>query len=195
MKLERCKNGHMYDISRYTDGCPYCKAEGLETNIKSQSINLMEQVETDDRTVAYWAKDAETDPVVGWLVCIEGIEKGKDYRIVSERNFIGRGEDMNICIQGDLTISRKNHCSISYNPKSRTFVISPGEATGLVYVNNEAVYESRRLESFDYIEIGESRFVFMALCGSNFDWKLEKTKFDRKNKMQNQMERVPDFEE
>ena len=138
-------------------------------------MNLVEEMDDDDRTTAYWSKDVKVDPVVGWLACIKGSEKGQDYRIVSERNFIGRNEEMDIRVEGDMSISRKNHCSISYNPKQRIFIITPGEGNGLVYINNEALYTSRQLESYDMIEIGESKFIFVNLCGQNFDWEKEKT--------------------
>ena len=36
------------------------------------------------------------DPVVGWLVCIEGATKGNDYRIHSQNNYIGRSARMDI---------------------------------------------------------------------------------------------------
>ena len=47
MKLDRCKNGHMYDVSRYAV-CPYCKSEGLDLEIKEDKINLVEEMEDDD---------------------------------------------------------------------------------------------------------------------------------------------------
>ena len=176
MNLDRCKNGHMYDVSRYGENCPYCKSEGLKPEIKEKKVNLVEELDDDDRTTAYWAKDSKVDPVVGWLVCIAGSEKGKDFRIVSERNFLGRGEGMDIRIEGDMNISRKNHCSISYNPKNREFYITPGDANGLIYLSDEAVYNTRQLQSFDTLEIGESKFVFVEFCGQNFDWSKDKTK-------------------
>ena len=83
---------------------------------------------------------------------------------------------MNIQIIGDMSISRKNHCSISYNPKQRMFMITPGEATGLIYVNNEALYDTRELRIYDLIEMGESKFVFVNLCGDFFEWNKEKSK-------------------
>ena len=43
MKLDRCKNGHMYDVSRYSL-CPYCKSEGLETEVLEDKINLVEEM-------------------------------------------------------------------------------------------------------------------------------------------------------
>ena len=177
-ELKRCKNGHIYDTSKYSS-CPYCKAEGLETEVKEDKINLVEEMNDDDKTMAYWAKDSRVDPVVGWLVCIEGADKGKDFRIVCERNFIGRGDEMDIQIKGDMTISRKNHCSISYNPKGRIFVITPGDANGLIYINNEALYNTKELGSFDMIEMGESKFVFVNLCGKNFDWNKEKSQVEK----------------
>ena len=174
MKLERCSNGHMFDNDKFRE-CPYCRNDKVELEVKEEKVNLVEEMEDNDRTTAYWSKDVKVDPVVGWLACIKGPEKGQDYRIVSERNFIGRNEEMDIRVEGDMTISRKNHCSISYNPKQRIFIITPGEGNGLVYINNEALYTSRQLESYDMIEIGESKFIFVNLCGQNFDWEKEKT--------------------
>lgn len=75
----------------------------MKPEIKEKKVNLVEELD-DDRTTAYWAKDSKVDPVVGWLVCIAGSEKGKDFRIVSERNFLGRGEGMDIGIEGDMNI-------------------------------------------------------------------------------------------
>ena len=184
MKLDRCKNGHMYDVSRYSL-CPYCKSEGLETEVLEDKINLVEEMEDEDRTTAYWSKDSVVDPVVGWITCIEGHDKGKDYRIVSERNFIGRGENMNIQILGDSMISRKNHCSISYNPKQRKFMLTPGDANGLIYLNGEAVYNTVELRAYSVIEMGESKFVFVNLCGDYFDWEKEKSREDDSEKLRN----------
>ena len=181
MNLQRCSNGHLYDSGRHSR-CPYCESEGLNDEIKDDKINLVEEMDDDDKTVAYWSKDAKIDPVVGWLTCIEGPDKGRDFRIVSERNFIGRGEDMDISITGDAAISRKNHCSISYNPKERKFVMTPGSGNGLVYINNQTVYETRHLSSYNFIEIGESRFVFVELCGNHFDWDKEKARDIEKSK-------------
>ncbi len=193
MKLTRCDNGHVYNGAAH-GSCPYCGG-GVSSNMnnalgsadKSHKMAKVEEkseyrnnyqamdnvMEEDDKTVAFWNSGMELDPTVGWLVCIHGQDKGKDYRIKSEKNFIGRSEEMDICVRGDRSISRKNHCIISYNPKQRNFMIIPGDGTGIVYVQGEAVYTPRSLEAFDSIEIGESKFVFVPLCGEYFDWKLD----------------------
>ena len=55
-------------------------------------------------------------------------------------------------------------------------MITPGEATGLIYVNSEALYDTRELRIYDLIEMGESKFVFVNLCGDFFEWNKEKSK-------------------
>ena len=52
MKLDRCRNGHMYDIARYKS-CPYCKSEGLELEVKEDKINLIEEKKDDEKTTDY----------------------------------------------------------------------------------------------------------------------------------------------
>lgn len=199
MKLTRCDNGHIYNGAVHKE-CPYCTTGGnkdinmsgandFTSEMKGNtaaapaekrsggaapSNNVMDSIEPDsDKTVAYWVGNMDIDPTVGWLVCVYGQDKGKDFKIRSEKNFIGRNEEMDICIKGDKSVSRRNHCIISYNPKQRNFMIIPGDGTGIVYVQNEAIYSPRTLESFDSIEIGESKFVFVPLCGEHFDWKMD----------------------
>lgn len=171
MKMERCKNGHLFNTRQY-ELCPYCDEEVLEEgNTNSGSDESQSAFASGAKTVAYSDKQGDISPVVGWFVCIEGAERGKDYKIISEKNFIGRSEEMHITISGDNTISRRNHAIISYNPKERNFVLIPGaETSGIIYVNEEAIYSPTEVTSYDVIEIGESKFVFIALCGQHFEW-------------------------
>jgi hypothetical protein len=121
-------------------------------------------------TQAFWKKKLGIDPVVGWLVCIDGHDKGRDYRIRSERNSIGRAPSMQICIDGDETISRENHTAISFNPKKNTFRIYPGEGRGLVYLNDEEVTVPTELKPYDIIELGQTKLMFVPFCGEHFQW-------------------------
>ncbi|MNI49269.1 hypothetical protein D3C73_1038700 [compost metagenome] len=95
---------------------------------------------------------------------------GQDYRIMSEKNFIGRAEEMHIRIIGDNAVSRRNHAVIVYDPKKRNFYLLPGDASGLAYHNNEAVYSPAELNAYDLIQLGRSKFVFVPLCGPHFEW-------------------------
>lgn len=111
------------------------------------------------------------DPVVGWLVCIEGPEKGRDYRIRNEHNFIGRARNMHIVIESDPTISRERHADLSYDPKSTTFMLMTGISKSLVYLNGKVVLTPMELSHGDILELGESKFMFIPFCGETWQWK------------------------
>jgi len=180
MQMDRCQSGHLYNSRKY-DQCPYCDEDVLEENQNSQQQAQQEEssksqaaAPAGEKTLAYWDEETERNPVVGWFVCIDGAEKGKDYKIRSEKNFIGRSEEMHINIQGDKRISRRNHAVVSYNPKERNFVLIPGaDTTGIIYVNEEAIYAPTELSPYDVIQMGSSKFIFIALCGKHFEWEHE----------------------
>lgn len=110
------------------------------------------------------------DPVVGWLVCIAGNDRGADFRIHPEKNTIGRSEGNDIRIAKDQTVSRENHATIVYDPKKKNFRILAGGGRGLVYVNDEVIDFSSPLKANDIIELGETKLMFVPLCGEHFDW-------------------------
>jgi hypothetical protein len=126
------------------------------------------------RTVAVDMKKVGIDPVVGWLVCIKGPSRGKDYRIRSGRNGIGRSEAMDVQITGDNTVSRENHAFLVYEPRKRIFSIRPGDGRGLVYLNGDEVVQASDIKGYDVIELGETQLMFVPLCNEKFSWDQEK---------------------
>ncbi len=122
------------------------------------------------KTVAVLQKSFNREPVTGWLVCIKGEEKGKDYRIAAKNNTIGRSETMDVCIKGDSAISRENHARLAYDGKHNQFHFIPGESVNNVYVNGEPVYVPTRLKKGDILELGESEFIFVPFCDEAFNW-------------------------
>lgn len=111
---------------------------------------------------------SNNDYVAGWLVCTKGEDKGRDYRIYKGNNFLGRDYGMDIRIENDSSISRKNHCSIIYEPMQSKFYIKPME--NIIYVNGEMLDGSMELKSGQKLEIGNSEFVFIAFCGEERKW-------------------------
>ncbi len=121
-------------------------------------------------TRRYANKDNGVDPVVGWLVCIEGADRGRDWRLHAERNFIGRDPAQDVAIGGDDTVSRDRHAILTFDPRKREFRIQPGESTSMVYVNGEALYLPQPLQNQDVIELGNTRLVFISFVGPGFQW-------------------------
>ena len=115
------------------------------------------------------------DPVVGWLACVAGPSRGKSYTIRGGVNSIGRSERMDIVITGDLKISSENHAKISYSDKHNRFNILPGEGRNIVYLNDEEVFTPMPLKAYDLIDFGETKLLFVPLCGERFTWRTEET--------------------
>jgi hypothetical protein len=123
-----------------------------------------------ESTISGLRKSIGIDPVVGWLVCVKGPDRGNDYPLRSRRNFIGRSVEMDICIAGDRGVSRNRHAIISYDPKKNTFKLIPGGSSSLVYLNDEELGFPSPVQPYDRIQLGETELVFFPFCGARFQW-------------------------
>ena len=110
------------------------------------------------------------NPVVGWLVCIEGSNYGKAFNLYTGKNFIGRDQSMDVCLAGDTTISRMRHAIIVYEPKQRIFFAQPGDSHELFYCNDDVVLSSVKLHDRDVITIGKTVLKFVPFCDFSFGW-------------------------
>ena len=118
---------------------------------------------------------AAVDPVVGWLVAIDGALRGRDYRIRAEGNSIGSDAGNRIVVDdGTGTIARHRHAVVFYDPRDPDgpFHVVPGDGP-LTRVNARAVYQPTRLHAHDVIAIGATRLLFVPLCGDRFEWSLD----------------------
>lgn len=182
--IKTCKNGHHYDATKHTE-CPVCKQERERKEVgvtKGDDSRYMRTPRYANRSMATEAGDDEEvtraaavakmgfSPVVGWLVSVEGSNKGKDYRMVNGRNFIGRDRTMDICIPGDNTISRSQHAIISYDDRTNKYYYSPGMARSIDHINEEPVFATKELKAGDLIEVGSTKLRFVPLCSAKFKW-------------------------
>jgi hypothetical protein len=182
MAMQRCRRGHYFDAAK-SKACPACGGDELDVvstipkrpdaarAVSIPSTQPKEQAYADQAenapTVGVLHKQLGIDPVVGWLVCTDGSQRGRDYRLHSERNLIGRAPENDVCIAGDETISRTGHAVIAFEPRQRVFFLSAGESRGLVYLNHEVVESAKKLEPYDVIELGQTRLVFVPFL---FSW-------------------------
>ena len=192
MQYKQCSRGHFYDPIKNVS-CPYCGVPNLDVpgitkgkrkeDANLQSAYVGETVpkrentgeEEIGRTMGLIQKTQGIDPVVGWLVCIDGADRGTDFRIRSENNFIGKLKSNDIVINGDDAISKEKHAIISFDPENTKFILQAGVSRGLVYLNNQPVYTPTELTAYDKIKLGQTVLLFVPLCGEQFKWEaLEK---------------------
>lgn len=124
----------------------------------------------DAKTVSYYADSIGTEPVVGWLVCIEGEHYGESFPLKSGRNFIGRNSNQDVSLAGDMSVSRERHAIVIYEPKAKCFIAQAGDARELFYLNDSVVLNNMQLNSYDVLSIGNENLLFLALCGPQFCW-------------------------
>ena len=129
-----------------------------------------------NRTVGLMREKLGIDPVVGWLVCVNGKLKGRDFKLYGHINTIGRSSKMDICLEDDRTISEENHARISYSDKNNRFNIIPADGKNLFYVNGNEILMPTRLAAYDVIDFGETALIFVPLCCDRFIWNTPSTK-------------------
>lgn len=195
MAVIQCPNGHSYDNAKHAR-CPYCTGSqtigvtvpldasagaggtpGIEFP-KTMPVKAQVQAEPVGETEPYHnvtkaleINDQGVSAVVGWLVCIEGKKKGKDFRIHGQRNFIGRAGSNDICIDFDDSVSAVDNVIISYNEKNNKFYVQIGEhQKNNVYLNNEMLLMPTQLKENDVLELGGTKLMFRSFCNDSFKW-------------------------
>ena len=198
MNLVRCENGHFYDSERF-DECPHCNQTTVSTVIEDDDGNkgytmpinpntdsdstpskrlgdIVGDAKGDDdaqKTIGYFGS-IPSEPVVGWLVAIEGEHFGEDFKLHTGKNFIGRSKNMDVVLSGDSSVSRERHAILLYEPKSNMFLAQPGDSKELFYLNNEVVLSATKIQAYDILSIGDSRLLFIPCCSDKFNCDLVK---------------------
>ncbi len=108
---------------------------------------------------------------VGWLVVTDGPGRGHSFALSAGVSQIGRGEDQTVRLDfGDNAISRQNHAAIAFDDEQNSFYLGHGGKSNLVRLNGKPVLATEELQSHDEIRLGETRMLFIALCGREFSW-------------------------
>ena len=153
---------------------PAGRDDTIGQTVMPEAIRRRMEQERDNRTVGEFKRKLGYEPVVGWLVCVEGPEVGKDYRLYGRINTIGRAEDNDVVLAQEHTVSQKNHVRLAYDAKHNNFQLIPGEGTNVTYLNDEPLYVPQKLNAYDVLEMGETKLIFVPLCNDRFRWPTSK---------------------
>lgn len=114
--------------------------------------------------------EGEIRAVVGWLVGIKGSCIGHDFRLHSGRNYIGRGDNLDVQLN-DNKISREPAVQVVFDPESLTFLVSSCDRTSTMsYLNGKVIMSVQELKAYDRIRLGGCELMFVPLCGEHFTW-------------------------
>lgn len=152
------KCGHAYDSS--LTECPYC------SETPSPEPEPIENDTEDDEgtTILY-----RPENVTGWLVCTAGNDKGRDFRLHADNNFVGRNTDQDVCLN-DKGVSRHRHFSVVCDAENDDYFVMSGGGKGLVRVNGMPVGGHTPLTKGDKIRVGDTTLVFIPLETAYVKW-------------------------
>ncbi len=114
-----------------------------------------------DKTVAISIDglvEQQSQECVGWIVCMTGDQKGRDFRLVAGKNRIGTAADNDVVLT-DQYLSSK-HCTINY--ENGRYTVVDLDSTNGTYVNQKRVTKEEIIDN-DTIRLGRTELRFKAL--------------------------------
>jgi len=112
-----------------------------------------------------------SDPVVGWLVIVDGPGMGSDLLLGYGQNSIGRGRAAQIRIDfGDVAMSRAAHVVVTYDWKGNRFYVQPGSGRNLAYMGDKPILDAVELAPGGEFTIGRTTLRLVPFCDDTFTW-------------------------
>ena len=162
-----CNNGHQMEEA--WDVCPYCPRTGFrtpslgKTRLESDSVfesKTSPAVAPFARKTVLLSEVPRKSALVGWLVVMEGEQKGDDFRIREGQTVVGSAHDADVILK-DQTVSGK-HASIRF--KDGKFFITDLDSSNGTFLNNrEDCLAREELNDNDMIRLGAVGLKFKAL--------------------------------
>jgi hypothetical protein len=157
--------------------CPYCQRTGYQSPRGAEAAGKT-RLEVDSilqarssapvpapaplapRKTVLLSDVARKTALVGWLVAMDGDQKGEDFRLRDGQNTLGSAPDSDIVLH-DRTISAK-HASVRH--KDGKFFLSDLDSTNGTFVNGlEECVARVELNDSDMLRVGAVTLKFKAL--------------------------------
>jgi hypothetical protein len=167
-----CNSGHQMEDS--WELCPYCQRTGyqsvrggdsggktrLETETAAQARTSAAPAAIAPRRTVLLSDVVRKTALVGWVVAMDGDQKGEDFRLREGQNTIGSAADSDVVLS-DRTVSAK-HASIRY--KDGKFFLSDLDSSNGTFVNGLDECVARvELNDSDMVRVGGVTLKFKAL--------------------------------
>ena len=164
MAIRLCVHNHYYDDEKYVV-CPIC-LRAAQDGAPDATLTVGQGEET----AAYGPlqEDPAARPVVGWLVCVEGEERGRDWRLSDGRNDIGTAAPADILLRPAAAPGEGRLCSVVYDGRHKAFALAP-ERGAIVYYNGQLLTGPAALQDGDEIGVEGYLLCFQSFCGIQKD--------------------------
>lgn len=102
--------------------------------------------------------DERSKEVLGWVVALTGVHKGRDFRIYNGKNVLGTAVDCDIVLTDPYLSS--HHATIRY--ENGEFTIQDLDSTNGTFLNGKKVYKEKLVDN-DTIKVGRIELKFKSL--------------------------------
>lgn len=161
MSSKLCPNGHVMDPS--WDVCPYCQAKAIsdtgpvvnnpaQPGAPQRRMTQVQQPAVGRKTALFTEKK---EPLIGWLVVMNGKQRGQDFRLKAGKNLIGSDPGCDVVIREDFVSSQ--HASLSF--KNNKFFITDLDSANGTFMNDKEI-SKMELKDLDEIKVGETDLRF-----------------------------------
>lgn len=199
MIMRQCPKGHFYDQEESQE-CPFCEAGRLIGQVRTleplipatqpvmpvtqpvvpatqAAFPATQPVEPAQLPKTMPAADLEfprTLPILsmvcGWLVCLDGSARGRDFAIRSGRNTVGYDRINDICLPRPGNVAFGSQAILIYDEPNRRFVLQTRSSDSKISVNALPLVTPTELAAYDRITIDGAELLFIPLCSDRFSW-------------------------
>lgn len=159
--------------SSHTQDIWHASAQEIQPvkSMTDELVGIAPYAPVQSQVVRPFMDEVSSTPVVGWLVCVQGELFGRGLPMRDGRTRIGTALEMEIRLVNDRNIERVNHTVILFQSQNKEFLLLGRECQGVTYVNGKTFgTKNAKLQNLDVIQVGNTVFRFVPLCGNNFDW-------------------------
>ncbi|MGO8796039.1 MAG: FHA domain-containing protein [Candidatus Sulfotelmatobacter sp.] len=166
-----CNNGHQMEDA--WEICPFCQKTGYAGPTPSTSKTRVDMFPGPPSTPVpvspaaappprktVLISEQQRAPVVGWLVAMNGSQRGRDFRIHDGQNVLGSAPDADVQLS-DPTVSGK-HASLRYKD-GKFFLVDLDSSNGTFLNSNPEPIAREELHDNDTIRAGELILKFKCL--------------------------------
>ena len=154
--------GHPLDLS--WEVCPYC-AQAQQQGVRAAHVQTQGGGAVAGKTMAVDLGEVMgsahlNKAVVGWVVCMQGPQKGQDFRLYDGRNVLGTAADCDVVVYDQFVSAR--HCVIMVESAKARYVIQDLDSRNHTFVNNKQVMKQDLIDN-DEVRLGNVHYRFKAL--------------------------------
>lgn len=124
----------------------------------------------DEKTISFYDEEEMKDePVVGWIVILSGMDKGRSFSLHMGVNVIGSASDADVLIKRDMNI-RDKHAIVAYDPYAREFILSKAEEKVALFYNGQDIVGSCAIQDRQAFVAADTEMMLVTFCDKDFDW-------------------------